>query len=273
VVSPASTAPNHDLLDDLDIGGGRKMHIQCVGPIDTGKPTVIFESGLGGDTGQWGDVLRELGGTVRACAYDRAGDGLSQPAEVGRTTKDQVDDLRALLAAAKVEPPYLLVGFSIGGWNALIHADRHPDDIVGAVLAEVRPPEASARWLAALPTQSATESEAIRLAREESTVFDMDPTLNPEGLDLRASAAQAASADGLEDKPLIVLAASDDAMISEGFDAKLGATITDIWWELQHGLARRSTQGRLEKVDGTEHFIPLSRPDAVAEAIREILGD
>ena len=97
-----NTSPSQDLLADLDIGGGRTMHILCVGPVDTGKPTVIFESGLGGDAGQWGDVLHALDGTVRACAYDRAGSGQSPPADAatGRTTSDQVADLRALLTAA-----------------------------------------------------------------------------------------------------------------------------------------------------------------------------
>ena len=84
----------------------------------SGRPTpgvrrLVFESGLGGDAGQWGAVLHELGGTGRACSYDRAGVGQSEPATVGRTTKEQVADLRALLTAADVEPPYLLAGFSL----------------------------------------------------------------------------------------------------------------------------------------------------------------
>src|SRR5262245_66334174 len=89
-VPPAAAAPStsSDLLADLDVGG-RKMHILCVGPAATVRPTVIFESGLGGDAGQWSDVLHSLGGSVRACAYDRAGGGMSPPAAVGRPTADQ----------------------------------------------------------------------------------------------------------------------------------------------------------------------------------------
>ena len=57
--------------------------------------------------------------------------------------KDQVADLRALLAVAKVTPPYILVGYSLGGWNVMVHADAHPADVVGAVMVDVRPPAAS----------------------------------------------------------------------------------------------------------------------------------
>ena len=138
----AAVTTSQDVLADLDVGG-RKMHILCVGPTDTGRPTVIFESGLGGDAGQWSDVIHALNGSTRACAYDRAGVGNSEPAAVGRTTEDQVADLRALLAVAKVAPPYILVGYSLGGWNVMVHDDAHPADVVGAVMVDVRPPAAS----------------------------------------------------------------------------------------------------------------------------------
>jgi pimeloyl-ACP methyl ester carboxylesterase len=262
-----------DLLADLDIGGGRTMHILCVGPIVASKPTVIFESGLGGDAGQWSDVIHELDGSVRACAYDRAGDGQSPPTTIGRTTTDQVADLRALLAAAKVPPPDLLVGYSLGGWNVLVHADQHPDDVVGAVFAEVRPPAASREWLKQLPPASVTESEAIKGAREEATTFDTDPTLNPEGLRLGKSSDQAMTAKSLGAKPLIVLASADTSIVSEGFEPTLGAKMVDVWWTLQEELASRSTAGRLDKVTGATHEIIFERPDAIAAAIREALGD
>jgi pimeloyl-ACP methyl ester carboxylesterase len=269
--APAPSATSTDLLADFDVGG-RTMHILCVGPTDTGKPTVIFESGLGGDAGQWSDVIHELDGRTRACAYDRAGNGSSQAATVGRTTKDQVTDLRALLAAAKVAPPYVLVGHSLGGWNVMVHADDYPDDVVGAVMVDVRPPAASREWLKALPPESPTESEAIKMARDESTTFDTDPTLNPEGLRLGDSADQAIATKGFGSKPLIVLAAADTAGLAEGFEPALGATLVKIWWDLQDELASRSTTGRLLKVENSTHEMPGERPDAIADAIREVLG-
>jgi pimeloyl-ACP methyl ester carboxylesterase len=274
-VSPVIAAPsaNHDLLADLDIGGGRTMHLLCVGPIDSGEPTVIFESGLTGDAGQWSDVLHELDGSVRACAYDRAGDGQSPPADApaGRTTADQLADLRALLDVADVEPPYLLVGYSVGGWNALLHAERYPADVVGAVLVDVRPPAASERWAAAMPPETPDESEAIHLTRTDPETFEKDPTGNPEGLLLAESAGIVASSK-LGDRPLVVLAGADTAGITEGFDGPLASTVLDIWWELQEELAARSSNGRLEKVDGAGHDLPIERADAVAVAIKSVLG-
>ena len=273
IASPSvAVAASQDMLADLDVGG-RKMHVLCVGPTDTGKPTVIFESGLGGDAGQWSDVIHELNGSTRVCAYDRAGVGNSEPAAVGRTTEDQVADLRGLLAVAKVPPPYILVGYSLGGWNVMVHADAHPTDVVGAVMVDVRPPATSQESLKVLPPASATESEAIKEAREDSTTFASDPTLNPEGLRIGDSAAQALATKGFGAKPLIVLAAADTSVVTEGFEPALAAKLDKIWWDLQGELASRSTKGRLVKVENATHEMPFERPDVVADAINEILGD
>jgi pimeloyl-ACP methyl ester carboxylesterase len=249
------------------------MHLVCLGPTDTGRPTVIFEAGLGGDFSVWGDVITPISDTDRACSYDRAGVGMSEPAPAPRTTADEVADLRTLLDGAGIAPPYVLVGHSIGGWNVLVHADEHPDDIVGAVLVDARPPEATDRWLAALPPEAPAESDAIRGNREELTTFEQDPTRNPEGLDLIASAKEVVAASGFGSDPLVVLtAANDETDLWEGIDPALAATMHGIWIELQEGLAARSTAGRLVVVEDAGHFIQLDQPRAVVDAIREVIG-
>ena len=50
-----------DLVGDIDIGG-RTLSVACLGPVDTGRPTVIFETGLGGDRFVWADVFTALDG-------------------------------------------------------------------------------------------------------------------------------------------------------------------------------------------------------------------
>lgn len=274
-VAAAASPASADLLKDVALADGRTMHLLCVGPVDTGKPTVIFESGLGGDAGQWGDVLHEIQGTTRACAYDRAGDGQSPPATApdGRTTKDQVTDLRELLSAAQIAPPYVLVGYSVGGWNVLVHADEHAADVVGAVLVDVRPPGVSDAWKAAMPAPTAGESEAITATRTDPDTFERDPSQNPEGLLLADSAAQAIAAKGLGDHPLVVLAGADTTEMTDGFTEPLASKVVDIWFGLQADLAKESTNGRLQKVDGAGHDLPFAKADVVADAIREVLGD
>lgn len=260
---------------NFDVGGGRMMHIYCVGPVGSGRPTVIFEAGLGGGSLEWNPVLHELNGAVRLCLYDRAGKGRgrqSEEAPVGRTTSDQVADLHALLAAAGVPPPYVMVGFSLGGWNVMVYNDRYPGEVVSAVMVDVRPADFSRRSLEALPPQSPSEPAPIKEMRFDLTTFETDPTLNDEGLFLAQSATETIATADFGDKPVLVLVASD---ISENFadlDPTLAATLEAIWWELQDELVARSSIGRLVKVDTPEHDIPYDRPEAVVGAINELLG-
>lgn len=75
-----------------------------------------------------------LGDGVRVCDYDRAGEGQSDAAGTAQSDVDVTDDLAKLLAAAKVPPPYLLVGQSVGGDQAWLYADRHPTNVAGILI-------------------------------------------------------------------------------------------------------------------------------------------
>jgi pimeloyl-ACP methyl ester carboxylesterase len=269
--SVAATAAGGDLVGDIDIGG-RTLSVACLGPSDTGRPTVIFESGLGGDRRVWGDVLTGLMATDRGCSYDRAGVGASQPGPKPQTTDGQVDDLHAMLEAAGIEPPYVFVAHSSGGWNAIVFAGRYPDEVAGAVMVDVRPPATSEQWLAALPPESSTESDAVHQTRAELTDFEGDPSRNPEGLDLIESATQAKAAPGFGDAPLVVLTAGDRAAITEGLPADLGTTFDGIWMDLQAGLVDLSTSGRQEIVPDATHDMPFEQPGVIVDAIRDVLG-
>lgn len=133
--SAAPTAsPLARIAGTFDIGGGRSLYLECLG---SGSPTVLLEAG-DGDTGAsaWGRVVPSLVSETRACTYDRAGLGRSSPATGCRQMDDILDDLDALLAAADIEGPYVLVGASGGGFLIAGFAARHPDKVAGMVFVE-----------------------------------------------------------------------------------------------------------------------------------------
>lgn len=269
--SPEPSAAARDWVADFDVGG-RTLSLACVGPTDTGRPTVVFESGLGGDRGTWADVMTALMGTDRGCSYDRAGLGLSQPAPKPRTTGQQVDDLHKLIAAAGLEPPFVFVGHSSGGWNLMVYGDRYPDEVSGVVMVDVRPPAFSERSFAALPPKSANDPEALEQARAEPD-WEKDPTRNPEGLDLIKSAAEATASNGFGDRPLVVLTAGDRAGMTEGLPEPVAKDIDAVWMELQAGLVGLSTAGRQEIVAGATHDMPFEKPEIIVEAIRGVMAE
>lgn len=111
----------------------RNMHIHCLG---TGSPTIILDAGQGGWSSDWANIMPELSRNTRVCAYDRAGYGWSDPADEGRSPLDAANDLDALLNAAEIESPYLLVGFSHAGLAGRIFAAQHAEQMAGLVLVD-----------------------------------------------------------------------------------------------------------------------------------------
>ena len=82
-------AKNKDFSGLVDIGGGRKIYMECRGK---GSPTVVLVSGLGNAADIWSvtadpknerPVFDEVARFTRVCAYDRPGttrfDGMLSP--------------------------------------------------------------------------------------------------------------------------------------------------------------------------------------------------
>ena len=124
----AEYARPHQLID---VGQGRKLNLVCRG---TGSATVIFEAGMGASAWDWFTVHPVVARVAKACVYDRAGLGFSNPATRPGTSANAVDDLHTLLARANLKPPFILVGHSLGGRVAQLYAYNYPRGVSGIVI-------------------------------------------------------------------------------------------------------------------------------------------
>src|SRR5947209_3365191 len=81
-------------------------------------PVIVFEPGLGGDRRSWEKVARPLAACARVLLYDRLGIGHSGPRHGTDPLLASIvaDELKALLHATDLPPPYVLVGHSLGGF-------------------------------------------------------------------------------------------------------------------------------------------------------------
>ena len=113
---------------------GKNWHYQIMGK---GGPTVIVDSGSGGTHLDWQLVQPEVAKFTTVLTYDRAGYGWSDSSTEPRTAKQVVSELRQLLRAVEIEPPYVLVGMSLSGLFTRLFAYHHPEEVAGMVLVDV----------------------------------------------------------------------------------------------------------------------------------------
>ena len=114
----------------VDIGG-RTLNIYCSGE---GGPSVVFDT-FGHMSGySWSAVQSEVAKFTRACWYDRAAYGWSDPAPMPRTFRSVASDLHALLHAAAVPGPYVLVGGGDAASHIRVYHGMYPGEVAGVVM-------------------------------------------------------------------------------------------------------------------------------------------
>jgi pimeloyl-ACP methyl ester carboxylesterase len=256
---------------DVSIGD-RALFVRCSERVP-GAPTVIFEGGLGADSTAWGWVVSEVWGFARACTYDRANVGRSDPTGGPVTSEDVADDLHALLGAAGIKTPVVVVAHSLGGLHARVFAARFSDDIAAVVFLDPTPPYLPQRGLALLPPEEANEPpelSALRRDWEAAENWNGEPN-DPERLDLGATSDQAAAVAGLGDTPVIVLSADTQFGFRDPALKPVEDALEAWVLEASEEYAALSTNGVHEVVERSGHDIPRDRPDAVVDAIRRVI--
>jgi len=276
----------------VDIGG-RTLNIHCVGE---GNPTVIFESGRTSPGYVWMPSQRGVSRFTRACWYDRAGIGWSDPGPDPSWGDAAARDLHQLVRNAGLSPPFVLVGASFGGYVIRLYHHAYRGEIAGMVLVDAAHEDAgtiegmphrerphvprpiiralsiiggrlgAVRMMAIDPgpplkAWSPDEWDILRRLRRQRKVLLADAQIGPES----ATADLVRSTGGLENMPLIVLtqgrALPDPTSVDAG--------VRRGWVGLQRELAQRSRFGRQILVTDSGHGIPVE--DAVIAAVRDIV--
>ena len=288
----------------VDIGG-RRLNLYCSGE---GSPTVIFESGGGAPGYSWVNIQPQVAKFTRACWYDRAGYGWSDPGPQPRTSVAIANDLQALLTVANVAPPYVLVGASFGGFPVRVFAGRYPTEVAGIVLVDAShedqhepdsmkapvnrlSPAVHNVLCALVPTAgqvglirlmmklSGAGPSPAGMTAEQGHVLELlaqqpKTVASNEGCHWDDSAAQARAAGTFGDRPLIVLTAGREFIPPDPQGAKDAKSFHETWVkELQPALAHLSTRGRQVVLENSGHGIQFEAPDAVVEAIREVIKE
>jgi pimeloyl-ACP methyl ester carboxylesterase len=126
---------------------GGRMHVYTEG---AGGRSLVLMSGWGGPCPvlDFKPLVRALSGKYVVTVVDYFGYGWSDRTDRPRTTENIVEETRAALRAASIEPPYVLVPHSLSGIYALCWAKAYPDEVEAAICLETSVPETGAFGLA-----------------------------------------------------------------------------------------------------------------------------
>jgi pimeloyl-ACP methyl ester carboxylesterase len=288
--TPAATTTG----DRIDIGG-RSLYLERGGG---GEPTVIFECGYRNNGQIWSVdklpqtwepaetprtmVLPGVSAFASVVAYDRPGTFLdldnrsrSDPVPMPRQAVDIVADLHALLVAADVPPPYVLVGHSLGGLLTRLYASTWPDNVAGLVQIDPYHEEVWERYRTVMTTEQWEAVDALNHA-VPTELMQAYPEFEQMDFDsMNIQMQEAAAESPLRDIPFAVIAHGR----SFEADTPEGAMPDDYPWddveavtrELYAELASSVPGGRLVVAEESGHYIHLEQPDLVIDVIRQVV--
>jgi pimeloyl-ACP methyl ester carboxylesterase len=249
---------------------------------------VVLEAGFRTRADLWSDDLIQpeaprtmvfpgVAAFTRVCAYDRPGTttvvegellpSRSDPVAMPRTAAESVHDLHALLEAADVLGPYVLVGHSYGGMLMRLYASTYPDDVVGMVLVDA--------FSEGLEAQMTAEQWTAYAAIFQPVPEALAGYSDLEFTDLNLSASQvrdATDASPLPPLPLVVLSRGRSmAMPSDLPGGLTGEGLERAWTAEQDRLAALVPGARHVIARESEHYIQLQQPELVIDAVRQVV--
>lgn len=276
----------------VTLASGRQIYLVCDGAVQPGEPVVVLVSGYHDSADPWFDpgdlsllphavgppVMPALASDHQVCAYDRPGTlryiedlpltTRSTPVPQPRTVTDLATELHEVLSAAGIAAPYLLVGHSLGGTICEQFGRAYPDDTAGIVFVDALSSSVrsglGARWplYLAILNPAPNRQPIPSLQSPESEVIDLD-----------ASFDTLETLPPLPPIPLAVLTKTEPFLIlPDAVPAGITAPeINAAFVAAQQFLVLQSPTTPQILATGSEHYIQLSQPDLVTEAVRLVL--
>ncbi len=286
----------------LDVGGHR-LHLVCQGQ---GTPVVIMDAGLGDSWLTWSRTQPEIATRTRACSYDRAGLGYSEPGPYPRDSRQIVEELHTLLTVAHIAPPYLLVGHSFGGYNTRLFAATYPSEVAGLVLVDASHENQTTLFPPGMRALMAEEMAAMRWrARRAVLGFERArgiPAFDPPSVPAEFAEQGAPigyrtewyrtmvgefetfatlSADEVRasrrpfDFPLVVVTGSAhmaEDLLGAGLSKVDADSTARVWQYLQRDEATLSRRSRHVIATKSSHYVNMDQPELVIAAVDTVLA-
>jgi len=233
---------------------GHKIYLYITGK---GNNTVVFESGHGANHRSWRAVDSAIALNAKVVTYDRPGYLLSDSCLKQRDAINTATELKEALTMAGIKPPYILVGWSLGGAFARVFCGLYPSTVKGLVLVDPTPEESYARF----------EKEYPELLKEDSAYINEimlsrnRPGEKAEMIAFDSSMNQARISDQYHTTPTILLIAAG------GENRDQANPLNRIWVEELRKWAGKRTNLQFKIIENSGHHMAKEQPQEVIKAI------
>ena len=273
--------------------GDRELYLVCAGSAGPGEPSVILISGYHDSSDPWTEsdalsllpeasgppVLQGLARNHLVCAYDRPGTlryvtgfpltARSTPVAQPRTVRELAAELHALLMAAPVPRPYVLVSHSLGGLIGLAFALTYPADVRGLVFVDSFSPTVRERLGDLWPLYRGV----LNPPAEKQTISSLRSATS-ETVDIDASIDHVLSSPSISPIPVAVLTKTEPFRIAPS-SLPAGITLVDIdraYESAQDYFVALTPTAPHVMATGSEHYIQLSQPDLVIKVTELVIS-
>lgn len=253
----------------------------------------------------WHEVQSAISKFAKVCSYDRAGHGWSEFGNEPRTINRIVDELHTLLETAELEPPYVMVGASLGGSIVQMYERAYPDEVASLVLVDARPKsyieklrKISPKIISAVTDERAFVSglydfgllafvlklqgpfkfnespQQLRAAYEHlgrltkhTAAHAKEMAVDPE------SDEQMQSIGSVGDKPLVAIVHGQKTMFRDqlGLSDEQAEQMEQTWLDLQNQTLKLSTNSKLLVAEQSGHLVHQDQPEIIIEAIKSLV--
>ncbi len=223
--------------------------------------------------------LVDLG--FRVLRYDLWGRGYSDRTGGDQTRHFFIRQLRELLQDQGIEGPVTVMGYSMGGSIATVYAAEEADRVQRLILLAPAGLRHKAGTMANLARRLPLVGDWLMLAFGARHLRQVAAELAGECADLRSISARAAAETQVQGYLPAVLSSqrnllAEDLTEEHMYLAEHGLPVVAVWGgddtvipiSAMEDLARLNPSARQAAVPGASHALPITRPEAVLEAIR-----
>ncbi len=285
--------------------GDCKLHLYRRGRPHANQPTVVLDHSLGGVEGYL--LIDEIATLADVCIYDRAGYGWSSHSPNPRNSSEMVQEFEALMQQAEIQPPYILVGDSLGSYNMRLYAHTFPDKVAGLILTDGLHEDKMGHLPASLQLMKLIFTAGFVVSIlgsflgftrifQQLGLFQLlspqlrhysQPQLSPvlrsfvrpkhwftmtrEIIGINTSNEQLSKANDLGALPVINIKARHFFTPSPLLKPLPLETTDTVWMQMHQALMGLSSQSLSLPAQNSSHFVWVDQPDAMLEAIDRML--